>query len=222
MKRALRASLELAASRALTPVVIGFFFLLYTGIAFSTDETLVTLMEVTRGSKILICLLALIPLNSLCRLAHEAGGYLRRRRALGGATSEAKPELFDETVTTAAAPLFGELEGRLGTLGYRMVRTEQSLAACRGWNSFPSRALFLAGTFCLFSGILISLTARDSQRAAVIEGEALPASAGAPGKVERIVLSKSPGPLLDRTLTMEVVSAPGEGKQVFGLYPPAL
>src|SRR6185369_2876829 len=62
MTRLFRALLAAGASRAVPPVVIGFFFLLYIGIAFFTDETLITLMAFTRKSLFLTVLLALIPL----------------------------------------------------------------------------------------------------------------------------------------------------------------
>jgi hypothetical protein len=57
----------------------------------------------------------------------------------------------------------------------------------------------------------------------VIEGEPLSTPEGIGGKVERIILAKSSGPILARTLTMEVApSDSGYGKRVFGIYPPSL
>jgi hypothetical protein len=219
--RFLRALRDAAASRALPPLLIGFFFLVYLSVAFSTDEALVTLMDLTRGSLFLKALLALIPLNCACRLAAEGLRYLARRRSLTGNAAGVQPELFDETVVLPASPLTAELEGRLASLGYRTRRNETALAAWRGCSAFAARALFLTGTFCLFAGILISLTARNSERFAVIEGEPLPFTPSS-GRVERINLRKSTGPFLEKTLTVEVAPVSGGGSRVFSLYPPAL
>ena len=87
MKRLLHAILTAASSRAMPPLVIGFFFLLYIGIAFFTDETLITLMAFTRRSFILAALLALIPLNSALRILLETARHLKMRRALTGKTA---------------------------------------------------------------------------------------------------------------------------------------
>ena len=223
MKRVLRIFRDVAASRALTPLVMGFFFFIYLGIAFRTDETLVTMMEFTRTSLFLKILLALIPLNSASRMAMEAGRYFSRRRALLRTANIARPDLFDETVTMPASDQLVELESAFGTLGYKIHRTERTLAAWRGVSVFPARMLFLIGTFCLFTGVLVSLTTRDSKRFALIEGEQLPVSAFEREKVARITLAKTSGLFLDRTLTMEVApSMPDAGKKVFGLYPPTL
>jgi hypothetical protein len=57
----------------------------------------------------------------------------------------------------------------------------------------------------------------------VIEGEPLPTPEGIGGRVERISLASSSGPILIRTLTMEVTpSDSGQGKRIFGIYPPSL
>lgn len=223
MKRLLHAILTAGSSRAVPPLVIGFFFLLYIGIAFFTDETLIALMAFTRKSFILAALLALIPLNSLFRVLRETGRHYKLRRMLSGKTSEGMSELFDEAVELPASPSVAELEGRLAAVGYKTRRLENALAAWRGFSIFPVRILFLAGTFCLFAGILISITTRTLQRSMVIEGEPLPTPEGTGGKVERITLANSSGSILSRTLTMEVApSSSGNGKRIFGLYPPSL
>src|SRR6185369_2908540 len=119
----------------------------------------------------------------------------------------------------AAVP---DLESRLAALGYRTRRTENVLSAWRGLSGFPVRLLFLAGTFCLFTGILITTTSRSSLRKMVVEGEALPTPDWSGGKVERITLANSNGPILSRTLTMEVApTGSGSDKRTFGLYPPS-
>lgn len=222
MNRLLRAIRDVLSSRFLPPLVIGFFFLLYVGIAFVTEETLTALMEFTRTSFFLSLLLALLPVNCAIRLVKETDDYLKRRRAMTEYGAHVPPELFDETVEISAPSSMVEQQERLETEGYKTRRRDNALLAWRGINIFPARVFFLAGTFCLFAGILISLTSRISHRGAVVEGEPLPSSAGGGGKVERIILAKSPGLFLDRTLTMEVApSITGEGRRTFGLYPPS-
>jgi hypothetical protein len=203
--------------------VIGFFFLIYIGIAFFTDETLITLMAFTRKSVILAGLLALIPLNSALRLLLETARHLKMRRALAGKSVDVLPELFDETVELPASHPFPELQSRLAAVGYKTRCSENALAAWRGISIFPARILFIAGTFCLFTGILISITTRASHRQMVVEGEPLPMPEGTGGRVERITLANSSGSILSRTLAMEVApSGTGYGKRIFGIYPPSL
>jgi hypothetical protein len=239
MKRLLHTVLTVGSSRAVPPIVIGLFFLVYLGIAFFTDETLITLMAFTRKSIILAALLALIPLNSAFSLVRETLGYLKMSRVLAGKDPETPSDLFDEMVSLPAYPApaatalipaprspipeVAELEGRLAAEGYKTRRSESTLAAWRGISLFPARLLFLTGTFCLFAGILISITTRTSYRQMVIEGESMPTPTGTGGIVERIILADSIGPILKRTLDMEVApSGAGYGKRTFGLYPPSL
>lgn len=223
MKRLLRSVWTILSSRALPPLVCGVFLLTYIVIAFGTDDALIALMEFTRKSVILAVLLALVPLNRLCRIILETERQLKRRRAIIGDGVDAQAGLFDDAVALPASNTFSELEARLGAVGYSCRRTENALTAWRGISIFPARLLFLAGTFCLFGGILISLTARTTYRMTVIEGEPLPTAKGGGGLVERISLTASSGAILDKILTMEVApSAAGDGRKVFGLYPPSL
>jgi hypothetical protein len=222
MKRLFRALFAAGSSRAVPPVVIGFFFLLYIGIAFFTDETLITLMAFTRKSLILAVLLALIPLNSAFRLVHEPIGFLRMRSAMSGKTKEGVVGIFDEVVEMPVSATVPDLENHLAAVGYKTCRSGNVLAARRGISGFPVRLLFLAGTFCLFTGILITTTSRSSLRQMIVEGEPLPTPGGSGGTVERITLANSNGPILGRTLIMEVAPAgSGSGKRAFGLYPPS-
>jgi hypothetical protein len=223
MKRLFRALFAAGSSRAVPPVVIGFFFLLYVGIAFFTDETLITLMAFTRKSLILAILLALIPLNYAFRLVRETISFLKMRRAMSGKIKEGVAEMFDEVVEISVSATAPDLENRLAAVGYKTCRSENVLAAWRGINRFPARLLFLAATLCLFTGILISITTRTSHRQMVIEGEPMPVPEGTGGRVERIILADSSSSILSRTLTMEVApSNPGNGKRYFELYPPSL
>ncbi|HBG05730.1 MAG TPA: hypothetical protein DDY22_09300 [Geobacter sp.] len=223
MKGLLHRLWAVASSRVLSPVVIGIFLLIYIGIAFVTDETLIALMEFTSRSAALAGLLALLPLNSAARLVLETASHLKRRRSMKGTAAQLPAGLFDETVELPASSSLADLEGRLGSRGYKTRSLEGGVAAWRGVGNFPARALYLAGCFCLFAGILISLTTRTSSRGAIIEGVRLPAPSGQGGMVERIEFAKAPGPILSRHLTLEVAGAtPGEGKKSFGLYPPSL
>lgn len=223
MKRLLSAILSAGSSRALAPLVIGFFFLFYIGIAFFTDETLITLMALTGRSFILAGILALIPLNCALRMLMATGRYLQLRRALAGKSADFIPDIFDETVEVPDRAPAQELEARLHSEGYTTLRTDNALAAWRGIDASPIRILFLAGFFCLFAGILISTTTRTARRQMVIEGETLTTPTGVGARVERITLARSSGPVLIRTLDIEVAPAGnGSGKKVFGLYPPSL
>src|ERR1700690_3067996 len=57
VKRLFRVIWAIVSSRALPPVIIGFFLVVYIGIAFFTDETLTVLMAVTRGNFFLAAVL---------------------------------------------------------------------------------------------------------------------------------------------------------------------
>ncbi|RII25037.1 MAG: hypothetical protein CXR31_15415 [Geobacter sp.] len=223
MKRLLSAIWTVLSSRALPPLVCGVFLLIYIGIAFGTDDTLIALMEFTRKSVILKVLLALIPLNSLCLMLKETDRHLKRRRVKNGEENDAPAGLFDESITVPVSPEFDELLGRLEAEGYTCRRTGGVLAAWRGSSIFPARVLFLAAVFCLFAGILVSLTSRSSHRMNVIEGEPIPTAKGEGGLVERIRLEPSSGAILDKKLILEVApSTAGDGRKVFELYPPSL
>ncbi len=221
MNRLLRVLWGILSSRALPPLVLGFFLLLYIGIAFFFDETLIMLMAITRRIPLLAALLALLPLNGVCRMILEAGRYLKRRQALSGAV--VPPELYDETLLLSAPGGFSQLEGRLSAQGYATRGSGHHLAAWQGVTLFPARLLYLAGMFCLFAGILISLVSRGVSRQAVVEGAPFPTAAGNGGMVEKIIFEKAAGPILARNLFIKVAdSGMGEGEQTFRLYPPAL
>ncbi len=222
MKRLFRTLFAAGSSRAVPPLVIGFFFILYIVVAFFTDETLITLIAFTRRSLILGAILALIPLNSAFRMIRETITFLGMRGALSGKTDKGVMGMFDEVVELSVPATTPELVNRLAAAGYKTRRSDNYLAAWRGISNFPVRLLFLAGTFCLFTGILITTTSRSSFRQMVVEGEPFPTPNGNGGMVERITLEDSQGYVLRRNLTMEVATTgSGSGKRKFGLYPPS-
>ena len=221
MKRLVPSLWSLFASRAVTPMVMLCFLLLYIGIAFFSEEPLVTLMGLTRSNPPLALLLALIPLNCGFRLVMEARRFNKRRGLMTGKAGESTPqELFDETVHLSAATPLAVLQGRLEAFGYRTRLSGASLASWQGISLFPAKMLFLAALFCLFSGILISTTLRTARQVAVVEGEPFPLSPAGRDRVELISFAEQRGLFLERTLSIQVAGADGT-KRVFGVYPPA-
>ena len=223
MKSLFNALIKAATSRFLTPLVIGFFLLLYIGFAFFTEDALIALFDYTHSSLLLTVVLALIPLNGAFLLAAETRRYLERRRALSGDGPVAKEGLFDEAVQLSGTADFTSLQQRLQDQGYRTRVTRERLAAWAGVSLFPARFLFLLGTFFLFAGITISVSSRTVSRGAVIEGEplALEGEQGG-GIVEKISLERAASPFLAKTIAIKVAPAsPGESGETFGLYPPS-
>lgn len=216
--RPLQTLHRLLSSRAVAPLVLALFLLLYIGVAFVSDEALIMVMELTRTNPLLLGLLMLLPVNGLLRLRGEAVSYWRRRRLF--ATGGNFPALlFDEEVTIPAAAPLADLQERLGVAGYATRSGENSLAAWRGISSMPLRLLCLAGMVLLSGGIMLSLTGRNTVSLQVIEGELLEWSPGRGDRVERITLKEQDGVFLGRTLEIALRSPGGEGKTV-GLYPP--
>jgi hypothetical protein len=212
-------------SKALTPVVIGFFSVLYVGTAFTVEDALMALIKVVASSLPLIALFALIPLNRALLLLKEVYDFIVRRRLTRSGIGIVTPELFDETVSLPeVTDGYSRVKLRLADSGYTTRGDAHWLGAWRGFSVFPARALFLAASACLFCGILLSLGGRESYRANVIEGVAFPGRDGeaSGGVVQRIALERSAGSFLSKTLSIEVApTKEGEEKQVFGLYPPS-
>lgn len=216
---------NLLASRALVPCVFGIFLFLYIMIAFRTEDALMALINVVSANILLIALFALIPLSRVFCLIREIIDYAARRRLMRGRETAVRTELFDETVKmTGDVHAYETAERWLADSGYTTRTGTDSLAAWRGITAFPARILFLAATFLLFSGILISLGGRESQRATIIEGEPLPDPNGGASDyiVQRITLEKSAGPFLGKTIGIVVAPAANStAAKTFGLYPPA-
>jgi hypothetical protein len=219
VKRFLKVALAFLSSRILPPVVVGLFLLVYICIAFFTEDALTSLIALAGHSLLLALLFSLLPLNSACRILKESLDFRHRRRALAGGVPAPDPALFDESVRVAAAVIPPGVEKGLISEGYRTSRRDGTLTASRGWSSFPARMLYLSGTFCLFFGILISVTTRVSERGALVEGVAIPATAGR-GMVQKIELKEGTGSILSKKLTM-VITEEGGSPSNFGLYPPS-
>lgn len=240
MKRLQRIAWAVIGSRATSPLVIGFFLLFYIGIAFITDDTLVYLMELTKKSLLLTVMLALLPLNRVARIFVESRDALRRRRMTSGDTGRDGSALFDEAVQVRLpspavnqstgqgeggddVPVLEQLRKRLTDAGYTAARNGSRVSGARGITVQPARLLFLAGTFCLFAGILVSLTTRTTERLPLVEGEPLPGALGGGGMVERISLDPPTGAILSKNLKIRVDFAEsGGGGKEFGIYPPAI
>lgn len=221
MKRVLAAVWAALSSRALAPVVIGFFFVLYIGVAFFTEEVLTVLMMLTRKYLVLSAILALVPINFACRAGVDLAGYLKRRRSLTGAAASWDPSLYDETVEVEPSTAIAKLDARLSAEGYRTRGGEGVVAAWRGVSLAPARILFLLAFCCLFAGIVVSLDTRTVTRQSVIEGIQFPSPSGSAGIVQRIFYRLSTGPILAKDLSIEVA---GEGGRVktLGVYPPTI
>jgi hypothetical protein len=219
VKRMLAALWAALSSRVLSFLVLGFFLLLYIAIAFFTDETLTTLIALTGRNLLLAAILSLLPINIACRIVVEVLRFFKMRRALTRGVLGAG--LYDESISLTAPPALVELQERLDAAGYTTRKTEDRLAAWRGISLSPARVLLLAGTFCVFAGIFLSLEGRTVQRHAVVEGELFPSFSGNGGLVQRILFQKSSGPILSKELFMEV-EEPGQGGRIkrYQIYPP--
>jgi len=222
VRRSLARFLPLFASRAITPLAMLFFLLLYIGIAFFSPEPLTTLISITRNYVPVALVLALIPVNCAVRLVMEVRSSCRRRAVMKGETAKSSPEdLFAETVRIPGTLPLAALKERLESFGYRTRLTGSSLAAFRGISLLPARLLFLVAICCLFTGILVSTTTRSSRKVAVIEGEPFPLFQERHDLVERITFADRRGFFLEKTLSIGVAGRDGK-KREFGIYPPAL
>jgi len=222
MKRFCTLLFRIFASPRLTPLVIAVFSAIYVGIAFFSDEALITLIFMVKTSWALLGMLLIIPLNVLFRLVQETKLTIARRQALQGAVDIPQGGLFDETVTLPAVMEPVKAQAWLTSAGYRVLQGNGVLVAVRGVSLFPARLLYLLGVFSLFLGIVLSVGWRDGRREAVIEGEPLPGNYGMTPRVERIELrAPSHALLLARDLAITVRYPEGEVK-TFGLYPPGL
>ncbi|ACM18442.1 ResB-like family cytochrome c biogenesis protein, putative [Geotalea daltonii FRC-32] len=221
MRRLLRGFHSIIASRAVTPIILGCFALIYIIIAFYTDETLVALMALVRSNSPLILLLSCIPVNLLAILCRETAQFSDRRHAVRLSAKGLPVGTYQERVFLGTVQT-GLLEKKIEQSGYHYRIKGDSCAAWKGISIFPARFLFLMGSFCLFAGILVSLTTKVSLRDVVIEGEPLPEAVGVRGRVEQITLRQHNGIILSHSLDMDITLGEGDEASVrkFGVYPP--
>lgn len=216
----MRKVFAIITARLLPPYILGFFVLLYIGIAFQSDEALVATMALMKRTPLLFVLLALVPLNLLARLLIETRCFIRRRKAMLGTTASSTEELFDEQVKIPGDTIAAEVQRWLQSAGYRTVAVDGKLAAWRGVSSFPARFLFMLGSVALFAGVILSLSGRETVTEALISGEPLPPLVHGAGTVQKIELREQPqGVVLARDLSVSVTRADGSLRQ-FGMYPP--
>lgn len=222
MRPLLQTLYRLLSCRALAPLVLALFLLIYIAMAFVSDEALTMLMEMTRKNPPLLALLALLPLNGLLRLIGETSSFIRHRRLLAaGGSVDPLGAMFDEEVAMVSTVPTGLLHERLAVAGYTVRSANGCLAAWRGTSLVPLRLLCLAAMTLLFGGIVLSFVSRSSVRVPVIEGEQLEWPPGRGDLVERVTLREQSGALLERRLDIELTSL-GGGRKTMGLYPPAL
>jgi hypothetical protein len=210
-----------ASARALTPLILGAFFLVYIGTASMSDEPLVTLMGIVRTNTLLVLLAALIPVNLALRAVGEASQALRRRAPARGMSAAPWPDgLFATEVELPTVARWEELPRWLEGRGLRTVCRGETVTARRGVSLAPARVVFLLGCACLVAGVLASLLTRESHRTSLIEGEPLPQAVDSRAVVERIILSDDPqGIVLDKRLSVRIGGGAG-GTREFRLYPP--
>ncbi|HEY6008702.1 MAG TPA: hypothetical protein VIU40_10305 [Geobacteraceae bacterium] len=207
------------AARAVTPLVLGVFLLIYIGIAFVSDEALVTLMELIRSKPLLVLLAALMPANLALRAALEARDAVRRRTLLRGGLP-VEGGLFDAEVVLPVAGRWENLPDWLTARGYRVFPRGEQLSARRGLPLAPARVLFLLGCCCLVIGVILSLLMRASFRTTLIEGEPLPPAVDERAVVQRLILRDDPRALvLERKLVIQVGGGM-VGERSLRLYPP--
>lgn len=207
--RSMRAAvLSLLSQRLLLPVVCALFLLFYIGIAFFTDEALITLVQLVRHNPLALGLLALVALNALFRMV--ADGLLPAGTGHASSLAVIGRLDADETARILAAE------------GYRVTVRKGSVSARRGVSLFIPRLLWRLTIFLLFIGVALSLSSRRSLRVPVIEGEPLQIPGAAPRSVERITLEDASGQLfLHRRLKISLLAPDGQ-RDIFGIYPPGL
>ena len=221
MRRLAGRMVAVLASRAVTPLLVLLLFLLYVGIAFVSEEPLVTLMGVIRSNPPLVLLLAFMPVNLVLRALRAVISAVRRR-ALARGRDVDPGGLFDAEVEVAGGARWDDLAPWLSARGYRVLPQGDLVVARRGLAFLPARLLLLLGACALCIGIGLSVLTRHSVPTAIIEGEPLPGEVNPGARVERIILRADPQAwLLNRKLTVRVSRPTGELVS-YRLYPPGL
>lgn len=222
MKRTLLALISLLSHRLLSPAVCALFLLLYIGIAFFTDETLVTMVQLIGHNPLALGLLALVAINALLRMIAGIRRWRIARKVAAGLLPADCGLMGRESIAVAGLLDIDETARILRAEGYRVAVRESFVAARRGWSLLCPRLLWRLAVCLLFAGVVLSLSSRQSQRVPVIEGEVLELAGTAPRTVERITLEDAPGHwFLQRRLAI-TMAAPDGGRDSYGIYPPGI
>lgn len=222
MKLILRALISLLSHRLLLPVVCGLFLLLYIGIAFFTDEALVTLVQLIGHNPLALGLLALVATNQGVLMVIDIRNSRSAGKFASGQLSSGVDGICQVSITVTGRLDASEATRILRAEGYRVTMGEGFVAARRGLSLLCPRLLWRFSVCLLFAGVGLSLSLRQSERLPVIEGELLELPGTAPRSVERIELEDAPKHwFLQRKLAI-TMAAPGGGRDNYGIYPPGL
>lgn len=222
MKRIPMAFMSLLSHRLLSPAVCALFLLLYIGIAFFTDEALVTMVDIVGHNPLALGLLALVVVNALLSMIADIRDWRIAGKIAAGLHPAALSSMRHESIAVAARLDTGETARILGAAGYRVTVREGFVAARRGWSQLCPRLLWRLTVCLLFAGVALSLSSRQSQRVPVIEGEVLQLEGGVQRTVEQITLEDAPGHwFLQHRLAIALAGADNQ-RDVYGIYPPGL
>ncbi|GAC1468158.1 MAG: hypothetical protein PVSMB11_03780 [Desulfuromonadaceae bacterium] len=222
MKRILMVFMSLLSHRLLSPAVCALFLLLYIGIAFFTDEALVTLVQLVGHNPLAMGLLALVAINSIIRMVADILSRRIAGKVAAGLPSAGTGSICHESIAVAGRLDTDEAARILRAEGYRVTVREGFVAARRGLSLLCPRILWRLAVCLLFVGVALSLSSRRSQRVPVIEGETLELAGTVPRTVERITLEDVPGHLFLQRHLMISLLAPDGGRDIYGIYPPGL
>lgn len=221
MKRQSALIYAMLSHRLLLPVVCSLLLFLYIGIAFTTDEALVTLVTFAGRNPIVLGGLILVAVNSLLLLMADLRAYRNPGRMPATAEHGSKTGIREHTLTVAGHLDCADLERILAGERYRVAVSVGSVVATRGISLIGARLLWRMTVALLFAGIAISLSTRTVQRIPLIEGEPLQVGNDV-RMVTRISLDDVQGHwFLQRKLAIALSGSSGE-QNVLGIYPPGL
>lgn len=208
--------------RLLLPVVCLIFLILYIGIAFITDESLVTLVQLVGHNPFALGLLVLVAINSSLRMTDDVRNYRIARQGVAGAFPAAVEGVCDQSLIVNGRLDAADVGRILGKEGYVVTMRDGFVAGVQGISLICPRLLWRLAALLLFAGVALSLSTRHSLRIPVIEGEPLQIEGAAPRSVERIALEDAPGRwFLQRRLAITLADA-GGARGTFGIYPPGI
>lgn len=220
MKRVYTAICSLVGHRLMLPAILAVFLCIYIGIAFFTDEALVTMVQLLGHTPATHLLFVLAVCNILCRMGSERGRYRAIRLLSTGRIPERCDGVPLQTLSVNGNLDSTETARILADQGYRVSSGAGYVAARRGRSLLAPRLLRQSALLLMFSGIALSLATRQSLRVPAIEGETLQVRGMTPRTIERINLQETPGQrILQRRLTVVASDIEGSRRQ-YGIYPP--